>query len=79
METVKMPQLSDDMKDALLCDWLVEEGADFSAGEALFEVETDKVVAQIEADRSGTLVRHLVEAGDRVAYGTDLAEVDYHD
>lgn len=79
MTTLQMPQLSDDMTESLLCAWLVDEGAHFSAGEALYEVETDKVVAQIEADHAGTLLRQLAEAGEPVPCGADVAEVRYDD
>ena len=44
-----------------------------TAGEPLFEIETDKVVNQIEATESGILKRQLVEEGDTVPVETAVA------
>ena len=43
------------------------------AGEPLYEVETDKVVNQIEATASGVLKKQLWEEGDQVAPGDPVA------
>ena len=50
-----MPKLRPEMENGVLCAWLKEEGDTVSAGEPLFEIETDKVVNQIEATESGVL------------------------
>ena len=39
-------------------------------GDALFEIETDKVVNQIEASEDGVLDKQLFEEGDTVEVGT---------
>ena len=44
-----MPKLRPEMENGVLCAWLKEEGDTVTAGEPLFEIETDKVVNQIEA------------------------------
>ena len=44
----------------------VGEGDTVTAGEPLFEIETDKVVNQIEATEDGILRRQLCEEGDTV-------------
>lgn len=50
-----MPKLRPEMEKGILCAWLKEEGEVITAGEPLFEVETDKVVNQIETTESGIL------------------------
>ena len=50
-----MPKLRPEMENGVLCAWLKEEGDTVTAGEPLFEIETDKVVNQIEATESGVL------------------------
>ena len=45
-------------------------------GEALYEIETDKVVNQIEATEDGILRRQLCEEGDSVAVLTPVAIVE---
>lgn len=39
-------------------------------GEPIFEIETDKVVNQIEATEDGVLDKQLFEEGDTVDVGT---------
>ena len=61
-----MPKLQPEMQSGVLCAWLKEEGETVSAGEPLFEIETDKVVNQIEATEDGILRRQLCEEGDTI-------------
>lgn len=68
-----MPRLRPEMKDGVLCAWLKEEGDTVTAGEPLFEIETDKVVNQIEATQSGILKKQLFEEGDTVNVDTPVA------
>ena len=68
-----MPKLSSEMKSGVLCAWLKEEGDTVTAGEPLFEIETDKVVNQIEATESGVLKKQLFEEGDTVNVETPVA------
>ena len=61
-----MPKLRPEMENGVLCAWLKEEGDTVTAGEPLFEIETDKVVNQIEATEDGILRRQLCEEGDTI-------------
>ena len=61
-----MPRLRPEMQEGVLCAWLKEEGDAVAAGEPLFEIETDKVVNQIEASESGILKKQLCQEGDTV-------------
>ena len=70
---INMPKLAPEMESGVLCAWLKEEGEAFSAGEPLFEIETDKVVNQIEATESGVLEKQLFEEGDTVAVESPVA------
>lgn len=62
---VIMPKLGLNMKEGLIVEWLVKDGAEVKKGQALFSVETEKVVNEIESDADGIL-RHVVKAGDFV-------------
>ena len=70
---INMPKLAPEMESGVLCAWLKEEGDTVTVGEPLFEIETDKVVNQIEATESGILKRQLVEEGDTVPVETAVA------
>ena len=61
-----MPKLRPEMEKGVLCAWLKEEGDTVTAVEPLYEIETDKVVNQIEATESGVLKKQLCEEGDTV-------------
>ena len=65
-KNIVMPRLRPEMEKGVLCAWLKEEGEPVSAGEPLFEIETDKVVNQIEATEDGILRRQLCEEGDTI-------------
>lgn len=71
-----MPRLREEMKSGVLCAWLKEEGEPFRKGEPIFEIETEKVVNQIEADHDGVMVKQLVEEGDEVPVDGAVAEVE---
>ena len=75
-KNVKMPKLRPDMQEGVLCAWLKEEGDEVKAGEPLFEIETDKVVNQIESTESGILKKQVFEEGDTVQVETPVAILD---
>jgi 2-oxoglutarate dehydrogenase E2 component (dihydrolipoamide succinyltransferase) len=60
----------------VLCAWLKEPGEAYQKGEALCEIECDKVVRQLTADGDGVLCAQLTEEGDALAPGAVFAEVD---
>ena len=71
-----MPRLRPEMEKGVLCAWLKEEGDTVAAGEPLFEIETNKVVNQVEATVSGVLKKQLVEEGDTVRVDTAVAVLE---
>ncbi len=73
---INMPKLAPEMESGVLCAWLKEEGESVTAGEPLFEIETNKVVNQVEATTSGVLKKQLVEEGDTVRVDTAVAVVE---
>lgn len=73
---VKVPQLSESVTEATLVVWHKKVGDQVQEGENLIDVETDKVVLELPAGKSGTLVRILKENGDQVGSGELIAEID---
>ncbi len=63
-------------KPAVLCAWLKEPGEAYQKGEALCEIECDKVVRQLTAEADGVLCAQLTEEGDALAPGAAYAEVE---
>lgn len=73
---INMPKLAPEMESGVLCAWLKEEDDTVAAGEPLFEIETNKVVNQVEATVSGVLKKQLAEEGDTVRVDTAVAVVE---
>ena len=72
-EEITMPKLSDTMEEGTLLKWFKKEGDYVQQGEALFEVETDKAVMEVESFVSGILSQILVQEGEKAPVGTPIA------
>ncbi|WP_395103475.1 acetyl-CoA carboxylase [Actinomadura sp. SCN-SB] len=59
-------------------DPFVEEGAEVAAGQTICLVEVMKTFNELKAEAAGTLTRFLVEDGEEIAMGQDLAEFTTH-
>jgi pyruvate/2-oxoglutarate dehydrogenase complex dihydrolipoamide acyltransferase (E2) component len=73
---ILMPRMRPEMKSGVLCAWLKDEGERVIKGEPLFEVETEKVVSQVEAEADGVLEQWLAEEGDEIAAETAVAVLE---
>ncbi|WP_107942179.1 MULTISPECIES: dihydrolipoamide acetyltransferase family protein [Metasolibacillus] len=79
--SINLPKMSLNMEEGTIVSWLVKEGQQVQKGDALFEVQTDKAISEVEANKDGYLREILVQDGKTVAVGTavgvlvdDLAE-----
>ncbi len=70
---VVMPQLGLTMTEGTVVKWIKKVGDAVKTGEALFEVETDKVVQEVPSTDSGVLSKVVVEEGKAVPIGTVIA------
>lgn len=68
-----MPEVAAAATEAVLTEWLLPEGAEFAAADALATVETDKALVDVEADAAGVVLRTLVEPGSQVEIGAPIA------
>ncbi|MCW2765405.1 MAG: hypothetical protein JWO11_1364 [Nocardioides sp.] len=74
MATVlRMPEVAANATEAVLAEWMVAEGASFSAGDILATVETEKALVDIEAETDGVLVKLLVPGGAQVDVASAVA------
>jgi pyruvate dehydrogenase E2 component (dihydrolipoyllysine-residue acetyltransferase) len=53
---VIVPSLGDDVVSAVLIRFLVEPGSQVKRGDALYELDTDKVTQEVEAEADGVLL-----------------------
>ena len=72
-EYIRMSALSPTMNEGRIASWKIAEGASFSSGDVLCEVETDKASMDYEAPVSGTLLKILLPAGATAKVGDPIA------
>ena len=75
---VTVPRLgsSDESDEVRILRWLKERGAKVQKGEALLEVETDKVNVEIESPADGLLQQINAKEGDFVKFGAVIAVIE---
>ena len=71
---VKLPRLGQGMESGTIVKWLKSEGEHVEKGEPLYELDTDKVTQEVEADASGVLLKIAVEEGE-VEVGKTIAVI----
>jgi pyruvate dehydrogenase E2 component (dihydrolipoamide acetyltransferase) len=70
---VIMPKMGDAMEEGTLLKWLKSEGDDVSEGDAIAEIETDKVTMELEAEDEGTLAQLIADEGQDIPVGEAIA------
>src|SRR5438552_18689546 len=60
-EPIYLPKLGMTMEEGTLTRWLAADGDRVSRGQAIFEMETEKVETEVEADAEGILRRIAAE------------------
>jgi pyruvate dehydrogenase E2 component (dihydrolipoamide acetyltransferase) len=71
---IKLPRLGQGMESGTIVKWLKNEGESVEKGEPLYELDTDKVTQEVEADASGVLLKIAVEEGE-VEVGKTIAVI----
>jgi pyruvate/2-oxoglutarate dehydrogenase complex dihydrolipoamide acyltransferase (E2) component len=72
---LQLPRLADTLIEGTVSRWLKRPGDRVSKGEAVVEVETDKVNTELESPADGVLVEVLVGEGETAAVGQVLARI----
>ena len=75
-KTINMPKLSPEMEKGVLVAWNKEPGDVIKKGDILFEVETEKVVSEVEATEDGIMGEQFAEEGDEVSVDAKVAELE---
>src|SRR6185436_6715368 len=73
-DEVKLPRLGQGMESGTIVKWLKSEGDQVEKGEPLYELYTDKVTQEVEADASGVLLKIAVAEGE-VEVGKTIAVI----
>jgi pyruvate dehydrogenase E2 component (dihydrolipoamide acetyltransferase) len=71
---VKLPRLGQGMESGTIVKWLKSEGDKVEKGEPLYELDTDKVTQEVEAEASGVLLKIAISSGE-VEVGKTIAMI----
>jgi pyruvate dehydrogenase E2 component (dihydrolipoamide acetyltransferase) len=71
---IKLPRLGQGMESGTIVKWLKSEGEQVEKGEPLYELDTDKVTQEVEADASGVLLKIAISEGE-VEVGKTIAVI----
>ena len=73
---IKMPRLGESVAEGTIGSWLKQEGETIDKDEAIAEVITDKITAELPSPLAGRLTKILVQADETVGVGTDIALIE---
>ncbi len=73
---IRVPPLGESIVDATVSRWLKQTGDPVTAGEALVELETDKVNLEVPAEQAGVLRAIFKVEGETVQIGDRLGVID---
>lgn len=76
LQTITMPQLGESVTEGTIDRWLVKVGDYVKKYDALAEVTTDKVTAEIPSSFEGEITALLIEEGETVAVASALCEIN---
>ncbi len=73
---ILVPEMGESIVDARVARWLKEEGQPVAAGEALVELETDKIDVEVSAPEAGVLSKITRGPGEDVKIGDVIGVID---
>lgn len=71
---IVLPKLGFSMTEGSLVEWLVPDGAQVREGQAIYTIEDNKAVEEVEAPATGTL-KILQQPGETLPIGALLGEI----
>jgi pyruvate dehydrogenase E2 component (dihydrolipoyllysine-residue acetyltransferase) len=72
---VTLPRLGQGMESGTIVKWLKSEGDKVEKGEPLYELDTEKVTQEVEADVSGVVLKILAQEGQEIEVGKAVAVI----
>jgi len=76
MSNIVVPELGESVVEARIARWLKKAGDRVEVGEAVVELETEKIDLEVSAEKSGVIASIARQEGDDVKIGELLAVVD---
>ncbi|MEO8290049.1 MAG: dihydrolipoamide acetyltransferase family protein [Gaiellaceae bacterium] len=72
---VTLPRLGQGMETGTIVRWLKSEGEKVEKGEPLYELDTEKVTQEVEAESSGVLLKIMAGEGEEIEVGKPIAVI----
>lgn len=76
LEQIKMPQLGESVTEGTIEKWLVKPGDHVNKYDALAEVNTDKVTAEVPSSFTGVIKELIANEGDTLAVGEVVCTIE---
>ena len=76
MSNIVVPELGESVVEARIAKWLKKPGDSVAVGEAVVELETEKIDLEVSAEKSGVIASIARQEGEDVKIGELLAVVD---
>ena len=76
MVELKLPELAEGVKEAVVSYWHFKEGDTVKEGDEVIEMATDKAAFNLPSKTSGVLKSILAKEGDTVKVGETLAVIE---
>ncbi|MFJ8066673.1 dihydrolipoamide acetyltransferase family protein [Psychrobacillus sp. NPDC096426] len=76
LEQIKMPQLGESVTEGTIEKWLVKPGDQVNKYDALAEVNTDKVTAEVPSSFTGVIKELIANEGDTLAVGEVVCTIE---
>jgi len=73
---ITVPALGESVVEARIAHWLKKEGAEVEVGDALVELETEKVNVDVTSETSGVLTKIMAREEDTVHIGDIIGEIE---
>ncbi len=70
------PDIGEGLEEGTILEWYVSKGQAVKSGQALVNMETDKVVTDIPTPKTGTIVAIYGSVGEVVKVGSPLVEIE---
>ena len=70
------PDIGEGLEEGTILEWYVKAGQPIKAGQALVNMETDKVVTDIPSPKTGIIVATFGQVGETIRVGSPLVEIE---
>jgi len=70
------PDIGEGLEEGTILEWYVVKGQTIKAGQALVNMETDKIVTDIPSPKAGTIVEMYGSVGETIRVGSPLVEIE---